>query len=419
MKFIQRQPLIFAFVFVACAATLMSGQTNVLTWHNDNWRDGLNSTETVLNQSNVTASQFGKICSAVVDGQIYAQPLVVSTGGKNIVYLVTMNDSVYSVDGTNCAQINSASLLQANEEAVRCTDVGGGKCHTITPIIGILSTPVIDPATNTIYVVTETESTLGTCATLTKKPATCFVHRLHALDLTTFAEKFNGPATIAGSYQGILFTANLDIQRPGLLLLPGVMPNGDSGIYIGFSEIDGVGRPGVNIPHGWVFGYDSQDLTAAPYVWNSTPSGEGGGVWASGAGLAAGLDSPTGTTNIYLVTGDGDFTANTGGTDYGDSFVRLTKNLVPSGYFTPFAQACMNTADQDFGSSGVMLIPDTGSTYYAVAASKQGIVYAMNRANPGGYTPPTNSTNPVPMRFRTPSTSLMMRETNVPVLFES
>jgi len=107
------------------------------------------------------------------------------------------------------------------------------------------------------------------------------------------------------------------------------------------------------------------------------------------------LDSPSGSTYIYLVTGDGDFSANTGGSDYGDSFVKLPTSLgAPSAYFTPFAQACMNPADQDFGSSGVMLIPDSGSTYYAVAASKQGIIYAMNRANPGGYTAPTNSTCP-------------------------
>jgi hypothetical protein len=214
------------------------------------------------------------------------------------------------------------------------------------------------------------------------------------LDLTTLAEKFNGPVAIAGSFQGVTFSASLDIQRPGLLELNGAMANGDSGIYIGFSEIDGVGVPGVSIPHGWVFGYDALNLTAMPYIWNSTPSGEGGGVWASGAGLAAGFDSPSGSTYIYLVTGDGDFTANTGGSDYGDSFVKLTTALTPSSYFTPFAQACMNPADQDFGSSGVMLIPNSGSTYYAIAASKQGIVYSMNRANPGGYTAPTNSTCP-------------------------
>jgi len=393
MKSIQRY-VVASFVFIACAAPVSIAQTNVLTWHNDNGRDGLNSTETILNQSNVNAAQFGKLCSAVLDGQVFGQPLVVSSGGQNTVYVATENDSVYAVNGGNCGVIANISLLQSGEEAVQCADVGGAKCHTISPIIGVIGTPVIDLSTNTIYLVSESELTTGTCTPQKRKPSTCFIHRLHALDLTTLAEKFNGPVAIAGISQGVTFSSNLDIQRPGLLELNGVMPNGDNGIYIGFSEIDGVGVPGVSIPHGWVFSYDAQNLTANPYIWNSTPSGEGGGVWASGAGLAAGFDSPSGSTYIYLVTGDGDFTANTGGSDYGDSFVKLTTALLPSSYFTPFAQACMNPLDQDFGSSGVMLIPDTGSTYYAIAASKQGVVYAMNRATPGGYTAPTNSTCP-------------------------
>jgi hypothetical protein len=394
MKKFQPWRLMGALVLVACATPWMSAQKNVLTWHNDNWRDGLNSGEAVLNQTNVTARKFGKICSAVFDGQIFGQPLVVAEGSKNTVFVATMNDSVYSVDGPTCRITNQISLLQAGEEPVQCTDVGGGQCHMMNPIIGVMGTPVIDRATNTIYLVSESESTAGTCATLTKKPTSCFVHRLHALDLTTFVEKFNGPVTIAATYQGVAYLAYNHNQRPGLLLLPGVMPDGDAGVYIAFSSIGGSGAPGVNVPSGWVFGYDANNLKAAPFVWNSTPSGEGGGIWASGAGLAAGLDSPGGATYIYLVTGDGDFTANTGGSDYGDSFVKLSTDLVASGYFTPFSQACMNPTDLDFGSGGAMLIPDSGGTYYAVTTSKLGLVFAMDRANPGGYKPPRNSTCP-------------------------
>jgi len=391
----KRHPFLFLVASVSFGAIGTSAQTNVLTWHNDNWRDGLNSSETILNQTNVNASQFGKVCSAILDGQIFAQPLVVSTAGLNTVYAVTQNDSVYALNGSNCSQILSISLLQSGEEAVRCTDVGGQKCQTISPIVGILGTPVIDLSLNAIYLVSESELTTGTCGKVVKrKPSSCFVHRLHALDLTTFAEKFGGPVTIAGGYQTSTFTSSNHIQRTGLLEVNAVMPSGDSGIYIGFSEMDGTGNPGVNIPSGWVFGYDAQNLAAPAYIWNSTPSGEGGGIWASGAGLAAGLDSPAGGTYIFLVTGDGDFTANTGGSDYGDSFVKLTTGLVPNSYFTPFAQACMNLGDLDFGSSGVMLIPDAGSTYYAVAPSKTGAIYAVNRATLGGYSAPTNSTCP-------------------------
>jgi hypothetical protein len=386
--------LFSSIILLVLGTTFAGSQTNVVTWHNDNLRDGLNSTETILNQTDVNPTQFGKLCSAIVDGQVYGQPLVVSNGGVNTIYVATQNDSVYAINGSNCTPIANVSLLEANEEAVQCTDVGGGKCHTVNPIIGILGTPVIDIPTNTIYLISESESTAGTCGTLKKKAASCFAHRFHALDLTTLAEKFNGPVAIAGTYQGVVFSANTEIQRPGLLELSGVMANGDNGIYVGFSEIDGAGTPGVSVPHGWIFGFDALNLATAPLVWSTTPNGEGGGLWASGAGLAAGLDTPTGSTNIYVVTGDGDFTANTGGADYGDSFVKLTTGLVPSAYFTPYAQACMNISDQDFGSGGVMLTANTGPTYYAVAAGKQGTVFAMNLSNPGGYTAPTNTSCP-------------------------
>jgi hypothetical protein len=391
----SRRYVFILLVFAACFTTLLNSQTSVLTWHNNNWRDGLNSTETVLNQTNVTPKQFGKLCSAVFDGQVYGQPLVVSSGASSTVYVATMNDSVYSVNGTNCQIINHVSLLESGEEAMQCTDVGGGQCHMMSPTLGVLGTPVIDPTTNTIYVVSEAESNSGQCAAgPAKKPPSCYVDRIHALDLTTLAEKFSGPVVIAGSFGKTSYTAFNHNQRPGLLLLEGAMANGDSGVYVGLSSIGGSGAPGVNVPSGWVFGYDAQNLGATPYSWIATLDGEGGGVWASGAGIAAGLDSPGGSTYLYLVTGDGDFNANTGGMDYGDSFVKLTANLQPSSYFTPFAQACMNPEDDDFGSGGAMLIPDSGSTYFAVATSKPGVVYAMNRANPGGYKPPRNSTCP-------------------------
>ena len=372
----------------------MSAQTNVLTWHNDNWRDGLNSTETVLNQSNVNPAQFGKICSTIVDGQLFAQPLVVVSGGKNVVYLATMKNSVYAVDGTNCNVMNQVSLLQTGEDAVPCTNIGAANCVTVSPVLGILGTPVIDTTTSTMYLITETESTLGTCPT--SHGSDCFVHRLHALDLATLAEKFNGPVKIFASYQRAGFVSKNHIQRPGLLLLPHTRKNGDSTVYIGFSEMDGTGTIGVNIPRGWVFGFDTGNLSAIPYIWSSTPAGDGGGVWMSGAGLAAGVDGPGGNTYLYFNTGDGDLTANSGGTDYGDSFVKLATNLttVPNGYFSPYSQACLNVGDEDFGSGGVILFPNVGSNFFAASSGKDGNIYVMDRANPGGFTPPTNDTCP-------------------------
>ena len=394
MKRIQIGNLFSYLTFLGLTAALMSGQTNVVTWHNDVSRDGLNSTETTLTQANVNAAQFGKICSAVFDGQVYGQPLVVVTGGKNIVYVATMNDSVYAVDGTNCSQLNYVSLLQTNEKAVPCGDVGGIGCHTVKPTIGILGTPVIDPATNTMYLISEAESTAGTCPT--RKLNSCFVHRLHALDLTTFAEKFNGPVVVAATYLSVSFTSKNHIQRPGLLLLSGVMANGDSGLYVAFSAMDGSGTPGLSVARGWILNYDALNLSAAPIAWSSTPTGEGAGIWMAGAGLAAGLDSPAGSTYLYFSTGDGTFDVNLGGSNYGDSFVKLATNLttVPNGYFTPFGQSCMNPSDTDFGSGGVMLLPNYGSSYYAVAAGKDRFIYVVDLSNPGQFSAPTNSTCP-------------------------
>jgi hypothetical protein len=380
-------------VFLIFLTLGLRAETNVLTARNDISRDGLNSTETVLNQANVNAVSFGKICSAVVDGQLFGQPLVVFDKGRNVVFVATMNDSVYAIDGSNCAQLSHVSLIPQNEEAVQCADLTG-KCSVIIPLIGTLATPVIDIGTRTIYVTTETESTTSLCQT--SHAESCFVHRLHALDLATLAEKFAGPVAISGKYGNASFSAKEHIQRPGLLLLPNVFPNGDSAVYIGFSAIAGFGKPGTSIPQGWVFGYDAANLAAAPLTWSSTPNGEGGGLWQSGGGLAAGIDSPHGQTFLYLATGDGTFDVNTGGSDYGDSLVKLTTSLanVSNGYFTPFNQACLNPADEDFGSGGVMLMPNSTSNYYVVTASKTGTVFVMNRENPGGFTPPTNQTCP-------------------------
>jgi hypothetical protein len=392
-------------LMVLSTAFLHAQSTNVLTQHNNIWRDGLNSTETMLNQTNVTSNRFGKICSTApgsIDGQIYAQPLVVTgsvSGYNHVVYIETMNNSVYQINGdsTNCAIINHISLLQSQEEAVQCTAVGGEQCATFNPIIGIVGTPVIDTSTNTMYLVTWTQSTAGTCPT--SRAPSCFVHRLHALDITTLAEKFGAPVTIpAAKFGEANFTAVRHIQRPGLLELPGVESNGDSAIYVAFSEMDGAGVVGKTIPNGWVMSFDAKNLAASPTVWSSTPDGEGGGIWMSGAGLAAGVDSAGGQTYIYVATGDGTFDVEDGGSDYGESFVKLTTNLTVSSYFTPYNQYCNDIEDGDLASGGVMLIPNgigSSTIEFALANGKDGNLYILNRADPGGYNGPSVNTCPL------------------------
>jgi hypothetical protein len=349
---------------------------------------------------------FGKVCSTAsgaIDGQVYAQPLVVTgaiPGYNHVVYVATMNDAVYFIDGdsADCAVIKRISLLQANEEAVQCVDVGDKICLPLRPVIGILGTPVIDTTTNTMYLVTWTESTSGTCPTT--KAHSCFAHKLHALDITTGAEKFKGPVAIPSVTIGAsTFSSYYHIQRSGLLLLADVEANGDRAVYVAFSAMDGAGETGKTIPHGWVFGFDAVNLSRPPIAWTSTPNGQGGGIWMSGAGLAAGIDQAGGQTYIYVATGDGTFDAESGGSDYGDSMVKLTTRLTVSGYFTPYKQYCDDIQDWDLGSGGVMLIPNgVGSSTidFALANGKDGNIYVMNRANPGGYAGPGGTLCPNP-----------------------
>jgi hypothetical protein len=393
MKSRMAHQFVYFGALVICLSVSLRAQTDVVTSRNNIARDGLNDKETILNQSNVNHRSFGKICSAIVDGQLFGQPLALFATGGNVIYAATMNDSVYAIDGNTCRQLNRASLIPQSEEAVQCADLTG-RCSVLAPLIGTIATPAIDRSTNTIYVTTETESTTSSCQS--SHADSCFIHRLHALDLTTFAEKFNGPVVISGQNGNATFDPKDHIQRPGLLLLPGVLPNGDSAIYVGFSGIAGFGKPGSSIPQGWVMAYDAENLSLAPLAWSSTPNGEGGGLWQSGGGLAAGIDSPNGQTFLYLATGDGTFDVSRGGSDYGDSLVKLTPLLgpVPNGYFTPFNQACLNLTDQDFGSGGVALSPNLSSNYYAVTASKSGTIFVMNRANPGGFSPATNQSCP-------------------------
>lgn len=354
--------------------------TNMTTWRNDISRSGLNTAETVLTPSNVNSAQFGKICSATVDGQVYAQPLVatnVTINGQlysSVVYVVTQNDGVYAFDGNSagptCTQLLYTNLLQSGEFPVNCTEFG--KCGAISPIIGILGTPVIDTTSNVIYLISQAQ--VGS-------PPTTYTHRVHALNITNFNEMFDGPAVVAGTYGTLSFTSSNHIQRPGLLLLSG----SPSYVYVAFSKIDAAATD----PSGWIFRYNAQELGAAPVTFATAPNGNGSGVWQGGAGLAAGIDSTNGHQYIYFGTADGTFDASTGGSDYGDSFVKLSTDLsTVAGYFTPYNQACMDTTDTDFGSGGVVLIPNgliPAHPYLAVAGDKEGSLYVIDRGNPGGY----------------------------------
>ena len=354
-------------------AGFASGQVAVTTHHNDNSRTGQNLTETVLNTSNVNVSNFGKLFSRNVDGQIYAQPLYVpdlAIAGqiRNAVYVATQNNSVYAFDADDPNA--SAPLWNVNfGTPVPSTDVASD-CADITPQIGITSTPVIDSSTSTLYVVAKTKDVSdGT-----------YYFNLHALDLGTGTEKFGGPTQItaqvagngAGSSGGILTLDPLhQFNRPGLLLL-------NDTVYVAFG-----GACETPPWHGWIFGYSASTLQQVS-VLNTTPNGSDGGIWGGGEGLLA--DS---ANNIYVMTGNGTFDAPTGG-DYGDSVLKIStaSGLSILDYFTPTNQADLNNADMDLGSGGPMALPGTN---LIVGSGKDGILRLVDTTNLGGYSTVSNN----------------------------
>ena len=362
----------------ANATVYVTNDTGTLTYHNDNMRTGQNLNETVLTPSNVNSSTFGKLSSYPLDGLTLASPLYVQNvnipgqGYHNIVIVATEHDSVYAFDANGRS---SSPLWHVNftNPAAGVTTVPAadtGETGDIPNEIGITGTPVIDPATGTIYLVAATKEVSG--------GTTSYVQRLHALDLTTGAEKFGGPVVIQASVPGtgngssggtLTFNSLHENQRTGGLLSNGI-------VYFGFSS-----HGDVEPFHGWVFGYNASTLQQV-MVYCATPNGDDGGVWMDGDGIAT--DS---TGSLYFISGDGLMDANTGGSDYGDSFIKISTSGTVQDYFSPSVQSSLDSGNLDLGSGGVLLLPDQSGAHphEMVSAGKNGTVYLVDRDNMGHF----------------------------------
>jgi len=358
-------------ITVALSAITLYAQVPVTTYHNDNSRTGQNTSETILTTSTVNAGQFGKLFSQTVDGYVYAQPLYVpnlTVGGTshNVLFVATEHDSLYAFDADSNTGANALPLWKVsfiNPPSVTTVDSNNDAgCGDLVPEIGITSTPVIDLTTNTIYLTVKT------------KESGVFHLRLHALDITTGAEKFGGPVDIQGTYTvgttTITYNPLIEAQRAALLLV-------GSNLYISTaSHCD-------NGPyHGWVFAYTvgATPMTRSS-IWVAAPTGNDSGIWMAGDGPGADADG-----NIYFATGNGTWD---GVNNFGDSIVRLNTSggLVRHDYFTPYNQLNLSNADSDLGSGGVLLLPDQSGAHIheVIESGKEGTIYVVNRDGMGGF----------------------------------
>ena len=370
------------------SASATIGVTNlsgIATYHYDTARDGVNSQEFALTAGNVGTTTFGKLFSCAVDGAVYAEPLwlpAVNINGaiRNVTFVATQHDSLYAfdADASPCQQFWHVNLIDAThgasagETPVYWADVGAGY-QDITPEIGVTSTPVIDPASGTLYLISKSESS-----------GLLFHQRLHAIDFTTGNEKFNAPANISASVAGtgdgssggvVAFDPRSEGQRAGLALVNGV-------VYICWASHEDA------FPyHGWVLGYNAANVQQQLGVFNTTPNGGLGGIWMSGGAPAADTAG-----NLYVSTGNGTFDAN----DFGDSLLKVgtSVGLKLLDYFTPDNQATLTQYDLDLGSGGILLLPDQTAgrvVHLLLGGGKEGLLYLVNRDNMGQFQPVSNS----------------------------
>jgi hypothetical protein len=369
-----------AFLFFLANAVTVVAQTSVTTHHNDNYRTGWNSSETVLTPANVNTSQFGLLAGATLDDQVDAQPLVVTgvsitagshQGTHDVVYIVTENDTVYAIDASAGTVLLSNHLGSPVKQPLGCNNNG--------PNVGITSTPVIDTGSNTLYLIAYTQATAGPTYTL------------HALNLGNLTDSMT-PMVVTASHTltdgtSFAFNATYQRQRPALL-------EANGNIYAGFGSFCDFA---ANVSRGWLLGWNAATLaplSANQLVDTKATSPDNfflSSIWMSGYGLAA-----DDSGNVVFVTGNSDNSGTTydGVTNIQESTIEVSSDLITVvDLFTPSNWSSLDQGDVDFGSGGVMVLPDQpGSTpHLAVAAGKNGSMYFMNEDDLGGYSPSENN----------------------------
>jgi hypothetical protein len=365
-------------LFASLAIVAPPSRSQLATSQYNNQRTGANLAETRLTPANVNSGSFGKLFSLRVDGDVYAQPLVLSQvelpgqGKHDVAFIATEHDSVYAFDADKKAPpFWHVSFL---DPAKGITAIPGEhvRCPFINPEVGITSTPVIDPQQGTLFVLARTMEQAS-------DPPYKYVQRLHALDITTGKERSGSPVAIKAKVTAedrthkrhdIVFDPLVENPRAALLLVNGT-------VYLTWASSCDVGDY-----HGWLMAYDARSLQQKS-VFITSPNGKDGGIWQADTGPAA--DS---SGNVFAVTGNGDFDERAG--NYGDTMLKLALDhdkLLVRDYFTPHDQAMLSSKDLDLGTGGPVLLPDQNGPHphLALAGGKDGNVFLIDRDHMGKF----------------------------------
>jgi hypothetical protein len=360
-------------------ATFLAGipcgwAANVTTYHYDIHRTGWAQSEQTLTPANVGGGSFGFLAAIKLPAsQLVGHPLVVEgvtvagVGPSNVVYLVDNSNNVW---GLNAA--SGAVLLHVN---LGLPVPGSANPHNKP--VGVKSTPVIDTATQTLYVMADTY--------VNSIPT----YKLHALSLGSLKD-IKTPVVVAASNfltdgSAVNFRAEVQQQRPALL-------EANGNIYAGFGSFADMA---TTESRGWLLGWNATSLT--PLVANALTNHLAtanscrvaavpcflSSIWMSGFGVTA--DS---TGNVYFVTGNGGKHNYNSPNNYSESALRVSGDLsTVKSYFTPYNVNTLDQSDQDFGSGGLTVLPVQPGPIpsLAVVAGKSGTMYLLNQVKLGGH----------------------------------
>lgn len=395
--------ILISFVVLLAATTASQAQVSVSTYHNDLLRTGWNASETALTVASVSGGTFTLQHAVILDDQVDAQPLYVSnqtisgqSAPHDVVYVATENNTVYAIDAATGAVLLSRNL----GPPVRMSSLPG-QCPNNGPNVGINSTPVLSQVDKMIWLVTYTYELNEPLvpSEIEKHPEIALPHpfplrhpvfRLHALGLETLADNvppvlISATANLTDGSQ-LRFGASVSRQRAALTYA-------NDSIYVAFASFcDG----DAQYSRGWLLRWNAHTLApdAANELTDKDATTPGNvflsSIWMSGYGVAtSGQNAP-----LFFVTGNSDYR----GSKY-DSKGRLAESLVKiapdlttvQDYFIPYNAVVLDVHDEDFGSGGVMVLPDGGgpTPRVAVAAGKDGNMFLVNRDHLGGYLPPT------------------------------
>jgi outer membrane protein assembly factor BamB len=375
---------------LGAASSSIWAQPSHITFHGaggtDNARNllrtGWNSSEITLTHEAIDnregPSRFGKLWERrfvheTIAEQVYAQPLYY----QGIVYAATQRNFVYALNATDGAIIWERQVDPPLSQE-RWNAKIGGDCGDVNPWHGITSTPVLDPDTNTLYVVA-----------VTFDEDEIQMYKMHALNIDTGEDRDGWPVVLGGSYRGLAYEAYRSTQRGALTLF-------DGWAYATFSS-----RCDTFPWNGWVIGVNAANPSLPMRVFSSAPDSPttNAGMWGS-AGSSVDENG-----FLYVATGNGTFNGsnpNPPNNSFAQSvlrlnprdpsfFVRSTANYYTLPNFTP-----TNNRDEDLGGSSVLVIPDQSDTptdtpRMLLVSGKDGVVYLLNRDNLGGLSQPNGA----------------------------